>query len=121
MKRFAFALALFGVLITAPLFPATSHAQDGMIRPFTKGAFETLQMLKEAAVADRMNSHAWTSDNPTLDAFYAAKAHEVQQLIDRLEKHEPVLSVEVERALDTRGARRLSGEFWDVPDVPSHY
>ncbi len=121
MKPLTFVLAAFAVAISMPLSSTSSMAQDGKIRPFTRGAYEALQMLKRAAVADRMNSTAWTSDNPTLDSFYAEKAHQVQRLIDRLERHEPVLSLEVERALDTRGARRLGGEYWDVPDLPTHY
>ncbi len=121
MKPRTFALAAPAGSVVLLLCFSISLAQDGTIRPFTRGAYQTLGMLKQAVVADRMNSRGWTSDNPTLDAFYAAKAREVQRLIDRLENREPVLSLEVERALDNRGARRLSGEYWNVPDVPTHY
>lgn len=121
MKTVIFAVAALAFSAAIPVCSTSGMAQDGTIRPFTRGAFEALQMLKRAGIADRMNARAWTSDNPTLDAFYAAKAHEVQLLIDRLEKHQPVLSLEIERALDNRGARRLSGEYWDVPDSPRHY
>ncbi len=121
MRPRIFGLAAVTIVSAVLACFSSTLAQDGTIRPFTRGAYQTLGMLKQAAVADRMNSRAWTSDNPTLDAFYASKAREVERLIDRLEKHQPVLSLEVERALDTRGARRLSGEYWDVPDVPTHY
>ncbi len=121
MKRRAFAVALLAAPIVLLTCAGIGSAQDGTIRPFTRGAYQTLGMLKQALVADRMNAQAWTSDNPSLDAFYAAKAREVQRLIDRLENRQSILSSEVVRALDTRGARRLSGEYWDVPDVPTHY
>lgn len=121
MKPLTFAVAATAALAVLLVRARPTLAQDGIIRPYTKGAYETLDMLKKAVVADRMNSHAWTSDNPTLDAFYAAKARQVQRLIDRLEGRQMISSLEVERALDNRGALRLSGEYWNAPDVPAHY
>jgi hypothetical protein len=112
----------FAVVISIG-FLACAHAAsagDVIIRPNTRGAADTLKVLKQALIADRMNSHAWTTDNPTLDRFYAEKAREVEFLIRRLENGQAVMASAVERAMNNRQAVGLSGEFWDVPDIRSY-
>ena len=117
MRALTFAVVIFtGVLGCA----GVASAGDVIIRPNTRGAADTLKVLKQALVADRMNAQAWTTDNPTLDRFYAEKAREVEFLIRRLENGQSVMASTVERAMNNRQAVGLSGQFWNVPDIRSY-
>ncbi len=117
MRALTFAVVTFTAFV---VYTSAVSAGDVVIRPNTQNAAETLKVLKQALVADRMNSHAWTTDNPTLDRFYAEKAREVEWLIRRLEYGQAVRASDVERAMNNRQAVGLSGQFWDVPDIRSY-
>ena len=66
-----------------------------------------VQQLEEAAIADRMESMSHSSDNPSLDGFYADKAEEVGAVLGRIKSGENVSEQEIKKALDNSGARQL--------------
>lgn len=95
------------------------RAQERVIRPNTPSAIDALRLLKQARLVDQMNSQSWSSGNPTLDHYYAAKVAEIDRLINALEKQRPVSLDAVDSALDNSGARQLGGSLWTVPDSRS--
>ena len=84
---------------------AAISSDRALIGPSSVRFEHTMQALRNADYADRMNSMSWSADNPTLDRFYARKAASVEALMHRLEVGGSVSSAEIARALDNSRAR----------------
>jgi hypothetical protein len=67
-----------------------------------------VQQMRVAECIDRMTSASWTK-NPTLHSYYSEKAHDVHDLIVRLEGGETPSQKEINQALDTSRALQWSG------------
>lgn len=78
--------------------PATSSTAAVVSSPGSEVG-QTLERLREAERADRMNSESYT-DNSTLGHYYARKADEVDAVIVRIQKGESVPADDVNEALN---------------------
>jgi hypothetical protein len=68
-----------------------------------------IAQLKQAELADKMDSMSWTDSNASLDIAWHQKQEEVQNVIARLESGERVPNEEIRRALDNSLPHRLGG------------
>ena len=78
---------------------ATSPTGSVLSSPGTNVA-QTLETLRDAERADRMNSKSHTDSNPSLDQYYARKADEVHAVIVRIQRGESVPADDVNEALN---------------------
>lgn len=98
----AIALLAAAMVVSAPWSSMAEPVPTAGEQPSAMAA--TLQKLKEAEQADRMSAMSYTSDNPTLDEFYADKADELDALIERIGEGGPVSPQQLQHALSNSDA-----------------
>ncbi len=108
MKWLPIATALTLIIMLTALSSARGST---IVRRNTPEAANAIEQLKVAQRAYSGNATSFTDTNPGLDHYYARKARETGELITRLRNGEPVATVDIDRALQSQGARAFGSGF----------